>query len=92
MDLNFFRRAYRDSAVRSAGLDYGVLTAALQAFQAASVTARIQAQPLSREEVPNLPQESLVELLLGGPAWREAVNQQGGSFNPHWARGRSGHG
>lgn len=91
MDLGFFSRAHRKAAERSsAGLDYGMFTAALQAFQSSTVTARIQAHPPGTEDLPELPQKDLVELLLGGPQWREAVNRQGGSFNPDYARHRTG--
>lgn len=91
MDLGFFSRAHRKTAERSsAGLDYGMFTAALQAFQSSTVTARIQAYPPGTEGLPELPQKDLVELLLGGPQWRDAVNRQGGSFNPAFARHRSG--
>jgi hypothetical protein len=91
MDLGFFRRGLPSEARRSAAcLDHGVLTAALQAYQAASVTARTQARGQSCPQLMSLPQDSLVEILLGGPRWREAVDEQGGSFNAAFAtvRGR----
>jgi hypothetical protein len=89
MDLGFFRRARAATSDRtSAPLDYGMLTAALQACQSTSVTARLQAQ--APEGDPDRPAASapLVELLIGGPDWREAVDRQGGSFNAACARNR----
>ena len=63
-----------------------MLTAALQACQSTSVTARLQAQP--PDQVPDVRTSNtpLVELLIGGPEWREAVDRQGGSFNAACAR------
>jgi hypothetical protein len=87
MDLGFFRRARSAMADRSsATLDYGMLTAALQACQSTSVTARLQAK--APEPHPNtpVPEAPIVELLIGGPEWREAVDRQGGSFNAACAR------
>ena len=82
MDLGFFRRANALQAGHSAaGLDYELLVAALRALQATSVTARLQA----RYALGN-GQQALVELLLGGPGWREAIGQQRGSFNLAVAR------
>jgi hypothetical protein len=85
MDLGFFRRANSVQAAPSAaGLDYELLVAGLRALQATSVTARAQA----RNALGN-GQTALVELLLGGPGWREAIGQQRGSFNRSAARGAS---
>ena len=87
MDLGFFRRARAvTSDPTSAQLDYGMLTAALEAYQSSSATARLQAEvpaPVSEARTMNAP---LVELLIGGPKWREAVDRQGGSFNAACAR------
>ena len=92
MDLGFFRRGHPDAAGRStAGLDYDLLTAALQAYQAASVTARLQARGMAAAGPAASAQDPLVEILLGGPRWREAVDAQGGSFNATYARARGGH-
>jgi hypothetical protein len=87
MDLGFFRRARSALADRSAApLDYGMLTAALQACQSTSVTARIQAEaPEPQVDMPAA-RSPIVELLIGGPEWREAVDRQGGSFNAACAR------
>jgi hypothetical protein len=83
MDLGFFRRANALQAERkAAGLDYELLVAALRALQATSVTARVQAR-----NALGTGQQALVELLLAGPAWRDAIGQQGGSFNLSAARG-----
>lgn len=85
MDLGFFRRANASQVGHSAaGLDYELLVAALRALQATSVTARLQAR-----NALGTGQQALVELLLGGPGWRDAIGQQGGSFNLPAARGSS---
>lgn len=90
MDQSFFLRAQRmfeDS--RPAPVAHDMLTAAIAARQAASPTARAQAErafgrPLSEEEV-------LVEILIGGPCWREAALRQGGRFaRPGKERGGNG--
>jgi hypothetical protein len=87
MDLGFFRRLRADAAGRStAPLDFGVLTATLHTMQAASVTARMQAQAPRPDRNTQNCHAPLVELLLGGPGWKAAVEQQGGSFNPLYAR------
>jgi len=80
MDLSFFRRAQTRFARGSAArLDYGVLVATLEAMQSSSAAARA-VRGLSVEGA-SPPQDALVELLLGGPTWREAVLAQAGSFN-----------
>ena len=85
MDLGFFRRSSAALADRtSVPLDHGMLTAALQACQATSVTARLQAKTADPDAQTSI--AALVELLLGGPQWREAVDRQGGSFNAACAR------
>ena len=63
-----------------------MLTAALQALQSTSITARLQAKvpdPVTEASEINA---ALVELLTAGPSWREAVERQGGSFNAAYAR------
>ena len=87
MDLGFFRRSFSDASEATPfRLDHGMFTASLQALQAASVTARMQARaPNDLPEVP-LARGAIVELLIGGPDWRTAIEQQGGSFNPDYAR------
>ena len=87
MDLGFFRRGLPNGTDRSsAPLEFGMLTASLQAVQSASATARAQAQAGSSARPGGCPQDALVEILLGGPRWREAVDEQGGSFNAARAR------
>jgi hypothetical protein len=82
MDLSFFRRAERVFARRSqARIDYRVLVATLEAIQSASPGAR--SVRLTREKADPAPRhDPIVELLLGGGAWHDAVGAQGGSFNP----------
>ena len=81
MDLSFFRRAQMQFASGSqAGLDYGVLVATLDATQSASAAAR-SVRGLGTPGAATPRQDPLVELLLGGPGWREALTAQGGCFN-----------
>ena len=80
MDLSFFRRDASFAGRTAARLDYGVLVATLATMQSASAAARAVAglgegSVISRHR-------PLVELLLGGPGWRDAVAAQGGCFNP----------
>ena len=81
MDLSFSRRAQRRSATGAAArLEYGVLVATLDAMQAANAAARPMRGArfgLGAGQVS----DPLVELLLGGPGWREAAVAQGGSFH-----------
>ena len=86
MDLTFFQRRQASFAGRSAArLDYGVLVASLQAMQAATSAARaLRSFGCSPGEVEGA--NPLVEILLGGPKWREAVAAQCGSFNPACAQ------
>ena len=88
MDLAFLRRAERMLARPAAApaIDYGVLVATLAAHQAASATARATAscgRHCGRGWAG--PGESLVELLVAGPAWREALRARRGSFDPRAA-------
>jgi hypothetical protein len=82
MDMAFFRRAQAMLDVRqTANLDYRVLVATLEAMQSASSAARaLRASGTSSGPAPR--HDPLVELLVGAPGWREAVNSQGGCFNP----------
>ncbi len=81
MDLSFFRRAQmRFAAGAPARLDYRVLIATLEAMQSASPAARaVRGFGGERAEAPR--QDALVELLLGGSGWREALIAQDGCFN-----------
>jgi hypothetical protein len=88
MDLGFFRRAQMRFASQSAArLDYGVLVATLEAMQSSSNAARAL-RAAGSESLATPRHDSLVELLLGGPGWREALAAQRGSFNPGRARKR----
>lgn len=78
MDMGVFRRAQQLLDRREpAGMDHAMLVAALAAHQAASATARAaragDADPSAGDP--------LVELLTGGPEWRDAVRAQGGRFS-----------
>jgi hypothetical protein len=87
MDLNFFRRAEQRFATRAAAsLDFGLLVAMLREHQAGSAAARAGAHPVPLAWQHN----PLVELLLGGPGWREAASALRGSFNPAYASAGNG--
>ena len=90
MDLGFFRRGLPKADQASDGLDYSLLTASLQAYQSASATARVQARSITTGGFAAPPQDALVEILIGGPRWKEAVDEQGGSFNTASASSRAG--
>ena len=84
MDLSFFRRAEQRFASRSpARLDFGMLVATLR-------TQRDSAPAASARAADSVSAVSfadpIAEILLAGPAWREAVAAQGGCFNPEVAR------
>ena len=82
MDLAFFLKAQRMLDRRSAcGIDHELLTATLAAHQQASATARAAAARASRRRSWGRRNEALVELLVAGPAWREAARVQRGAFN-----------
>jgi hypothetical protein len=81
MDLSSFRRGMqvwgRRQAVRP---DYRVLVATLEAMQSASPAARaLRGAHISTQAQPR--HDGLVALLLGEPAWRDAVAAQGGCFH-----------
>ncbi|HEU0133677.1 MAG TPA: hypothetical protein VFR28_02560 [Allosphingosinicella sp.] len=83
MDLSFFRRAEQRFASRTpARLDFGMLVAAVRTQRDAGPTglARTASVPSARFADP------IAEILLAGPAWREAVAAQRGCFNPEVAR------
>jgi hypothetical protein len=80
--LTFFRRAEQRFASRSAApLDYCVLIASLAALQSSSAAARAL-RGFAGAGVAAVARDPIVELILGGPAWREAIEAQGGSFHP----------
>jgi uncharacterized protein (DUF2267 family) len=80
MDLSFFRRAEQRFASRTpARLDFDMLVATLRS-QRDGMPA-----PAALPAAPALA-DPIAEILLAGPAWREAVAAQGGCFNPRFAR------
>ena len=90
MDLSFSRRAQRRSpAGASANLEFRVLVATLDAMQLANAAARPMGGGRFCQETGEV-SDPLVELLLGGPCWREAALAQGGSFNRAQAQALSG--
>ena len=83
MDLSFFRRAEQRFASRTpARLDFGMLVATLRSQRESGPAAPAGAP------VPAIAcfADPIAEILLAGPAWREAVAAQGGCFNPEVAR------
>ena len=79
MDLAFLLRAERMLAREPvAAIDHGVLVAALAAHQAATPTARAASRTSAGAR--DAGNDTLAELLAGGPAWREARKAQRGSF------------
>jgi hypothetical protein len=89
MDLAFLLMAERMLDRRSeCGIDHQVLVATLAAHQQASATARAAFARTARRRAWDRRNEALVELLAGGPAWREAARVQCGTFNRRIA-GRS---
>ena len=85
MDLAFFRRSQTKlGSPFAAQLDYRVLVATLEAMQSSSASARAaRGRGMEGQESPH--RSGLVELLLGGSDWREAITAQRGSFSPDWA-------
>ena len=82
MDLSFFRRAEQRFASRTpAGLDFGMLVAALRAQREAGPSSPARAAPPAARLA-----DPLAEILLAGPAWRDAVTAQRGCFNLKVAR------
>jgi hypothetical protein len=80
MDLSFFRRAEQRFASRTpARLDFGMLVAILRSQR------EVQPAAVARSAPPSFA-DPIAEILLAGPAWREAVAAQGGCFNPAIAR------
>ena len=88
MDLGFFRSRDRFVGRHAARLDYGVLVASLEAMQSASPAARAEVSAAALGSEPGPSQDPLVELVLGGAGWREAIAAQGGCFNLPQARNR----
>jgi hypothetical protein len=89
MDLGVFRFEQARFAGRAAArLDYGVLVATLQAMQSAGAV-RAEVSAAAAGAAPGAAQDPLVELILGGSSWREAIVAQGGCFNAALA-GRRG--
>jgi hypothetical protein len=80
MDLSFFRRAEQRFASRApARLDFGMLVATLRS------QSEVRPAAPTRAAVPRFA-DPIAEILLAGPAWREAVAAQGGCFNLKVAR------
>jgi hypothetical protein len=80
MDLSFFRRAEQRFASRTpARLDFDLLVATLRSQREERPAAEMRAP------APSLA-DPIAEILLAGPAWREAVAAQGGCFNREVAR------
>jgi hypothetical protein len=82
MDLAFLMRAERMLERQpAAAIEHQLLVASLSAHQAASATARAAERRRCGGD-RRRSGDALVELLAGGPAWREARRAQRGSFCP----------
>ena len=83
MDLSFLRRAEQRFASRQAAQpDFGLLLVALRTQASASTAAQALVQwGAGRPFV-----HPLAEIVLAGPAWRDAVTIQAGCFSPACAR------
>ena len=77
MDLGFLRRAERKFLSRApARLDYPLLVAMLRAQRTGGSSTHWAPAARARIDDP------VVEIVLAGALWREAVSCQRGSFNP----------
>jgi hypothetical protein len=85
MDLGFLQRRHGFAGRSDARLDYGVLVATLEAIQSASAGAHAEVGAAALGRTHCTAQDPLVELILGGPGWREAIALQGGCFNADYA-------
>ena len=84
MDLSFFRRAEQRFASRTpARLDFGMLVATLRTQRDSAPAASTQADSVASAAAFADP---IAEILIAGPAWREAVAAQRGCFNPAYVR------
>ena len=81
MDMAFIRRAERMLAPeRPVRLDHTILVATLSAQREAQAVVLAGAR-LVAEADPLVPDEPMVELLLAGPRWRQAISAQRGCFS-----------
>ncbi|HEV2865482.1 MAG TPA: hypothetical protein VGX37_03135 [Allosphingosinicella sp.] len=81
MDMAFLRQAERMLARGApARIDHSIFVAALAAQREALVTIRSQAS-LCAPADQGRPEDPLVELVLAGPAWRQALSAQRGCFS-----------
>ena len=88
MDLGVFRRQQSFASRSAARLDYGVLVATLEAMQSGSAAARAEVRAVANGGAEGCAQDPLVELVLGGSGWRDAILAQGGCFNMRCAARR----
>ena len=80
MDMAFLRRAERMLADQPARIDHAILVAALAAQREANGRAAVRASVAATLEAGR-GEEPMVELLLGGPSWRQALWAQRGCFS-----------
>jgi hypothetical protein len=88
MDLGFFLSRERFVRRSAARVEYRVLVATLEAMQTATAGARAEVVANGQGSDPRAGQDPLVELVLGGSAWRDAIVAQGGCFHAAHARNR----
>ena len=83
MDLSFLRRAEQRFASRQAAQpDFGMLLVALRSQASARTAAQVLVQWGGGRPFVH----PVAEIVLAGPAWRQAVSVQGGCFSPLCAR------
>jgi hypothetical protein len=88
MDLGYFLNRERLVRRSTARVEYRVLVATLEAMQTASAAARAEVTANGQGGDQEAGQDPLVELVLGGSAWRDAIVAQGGCFHAAHARSR----
>ena len=87
MDLGFFRRQQGFSSRAAARLEYRVLVATLEAMQAGSTAAKAEVRAMAKGSGSGNGHDPLIELVLGGSGWRQAIRAQGGCFHADHAGG-----
>ena len=80
MDMAFLHRAERMLALgEPARIDHSILVATLAAQRKAQLAMAVRTESTIAAQPPG--EEPLVELVLGGPLWRQALSAQRGCFS-----------
>lgn len=86
MDLSFLRRAEARFADHSAArIDYALLVAMLAGHQKRSPAAIAQSAADDRIATVHATWDSLIDILIAAPRWRQAAAARCGSFHPAYA-------